>query len=283
MLPARYVIAILVPSLTTSVAMASPPAASLWWAIDGETPSTTELEGTQGSNGNGSYSTSITAGGGTCTLTLLLNADFTADLQTNVNGQIKLINNGSSVRDIAFGFEVPICPAIDGPSSFGVLTVMTLNTNGPGSIVCVQDGLFNATDDGEILKSLYTCPYQLATSGSGTLTANAQFGTPGTSAAGNGPVERQGAFVRCLLSGLDQVTFTFTYNLADDDGIAPAPCQTDLNGDGVVGGQDLTLFLADWDMISECPDLLAGDVNLDGLVNGEDLSLLLSTWGRCIE
>ena len=47
----------------------------------------------------------------------------------------------------------------------------------------------------------------------------------------------------------------------------------DLNGDGVVDGQDLTVLLGDWgtsDPIS--------DINGDGLVGGADLTVLLANW-----
>ena len=47
----------------------------------------------------------------------------------------------------------------------------------------------------------------------------------------------------------------------------------DLNGDMLVNGEDLTIFLADWGNINGL-----GDVNGDGLTNGADLTLILSYW-----
>ena len=49
----------------------------------------------------------------------------------------------------------------------------------------------------------------------------------------------------------------------------------DLNGDGVVDGQDLTLLLADWGCSGPgCP----GDLTGDGVVGGADLTQLLADW-----
>ena len=48
---------------------------------------------------------------------------------------------------------------------------------------------------------------------------------------------------------------------------------TDLNDDGLVNGQDLTLFLVQWGNAGG-----SGDFNLDGIVDGQDLTYLLSDW-----
>ena len=48
----------------------------------------------------------------------------------------------------------------------------------------------------------------------------------------------------------------------------------DLNGDGIVDGRDLGLFLAAWGFCSGCD----ADFNDDGIVNGEDLGVLLAYW-----
>lgn len=61
------------------------------------------------------------------------------------------------------------------------------------------------------------------------------------------------------------------------DGV-PDRCETDLDGDGSVGGSDLAFLLGRW---GSCPEQGAceGDFNDDGMINGYDLSLLLSNWG----
>ena len=50
---------------------------------------------------------------------------------------------------------------------------------------------------------------------------------------------------------------------------------TDLNRDGLVNAEDLTLLLASW---GSCTAPCPADFNDDGLVGGADLTQLLSDW-----
>ncbi|MED5506259.1 MAG: trypsin-like peptidase domain-containing protein [Planctomycetota bacterium] len=52
------------------------------------------------------------------------------------------------------------------------------------------------------------------------------------------------------------------------------PCEGDIDGDDVVGGQDLAKVLANW----QTP---AGDLNGDLITDGQDLALVLANWGPC--
>jgi formylglycine-generating enzyme required for sulfatase activity len=52
-------------------------------------------------------------------------------------------------------------------------------------------------------------------------------------------------------------------------------CIADLDGDGVVNGNDLATVLVGWGSCAGCP----GDVNGNGVVNGEDLASVLVRWG----
>ena len=58
-------------------------------------------------------------------------------------------------------------------------------------------------------------------------------------------------------------------------------CPADLNGDGLVEGDDLLRLLASWGecTASDCPEDLDGD----GLVDGVDLTILLAAWGASSE
>jgi alpha-tubulin suppressor-like RCC1 family protein len=58
--------------------------------------------------------------------------------------------------------------------------------------------------------------------------------------------------------------------------LAGIECLADFDGDGVVGGADLTLLLAQWGTAGPATDL---DGN--GLVGGADLTILLALWGKC--
>ena len=50
----------------------------------------------------------------------------------------------------------------------------------------------------------------------------------------------------------------------------------DLNGDGIVDGEDLSVLLANW---GSCAAPCPGDLHPDGVINGYDLAVLLAAWG----
>ena len=54
------------------------------------------------------------------------------------------------------------------------------------------------------------------------------------------------------------------------------PCTADINADGFVNGEDLTILLADWGESRSKADL-----NEDGIVSGPDLATLLAVWNYC--
>jgi uncharacterized protein YjiK len=59
--------------------------------------------------------------------------------------------------------------------------------------------------------------------------------------------------------------------------VATPACPADLDGNGAVGGADLTILLGAWGPCDGC----AADINDDGVVNGADLTILLGAWGPC--
>ena len=63
----------------------------------------------------------------------------------------------------------------------------------------------------------------------------------------------------------------------------PDACPADIDGDAVVGANDLTELLARWGCIVDPPgfDCARADLNEDGTVDGADLTVLLSSWGAC--
>ena len=73
-----------------------------------------------------------------------------------------------------------------------------------------------------------------------------------------------------------QIIGPFTDNGGNTVAIeCPPDCPADLDGDGTVGGADLTMLLADWGQSGSPADL---DGN--GTVGGADLTVLLGTWGQ---
>ncbi|MCP4834640.1 MAG: hypothetical protein GY895_07715, partial [Phycisphaera sp.] len=65
-------------------------------------------------------------------------------------------------------------------------------------------------------------------------------------------------------------------------GVTNSVCRCgDLNGDGIVNGVDLGLYLAVGG--NPCPELedCPADITFDGDINGADLGRLLGDWGLC--
>ena len=54
-----------------------------------------------------------------------------------------------------------------------------------------------------------------------------------------------------------------------------ASCGADLNGDGIVNVQDLSILQSEWGTSGQ-----RADINLDGTVNISDLSIMMSQWGK---
>lgn len=87
------------------------------------------------------------------------------------------------------------------------------------------------------------------------------------------------AYLPCPLDELEKgedppdTYFGVRYLLSVLPGENPCATDPDLDGDGVVGGADLTLLLVNW-----AGDDPAADLDCNGVVGGGDLSLLLSQW-----
>jgi hypothetical protein len=55
-------------------------------------------------------------------------------------------------------------------------------------------------------------------------------------------------------------------------------CLSDMTGDDLVNGFDLSVVLSNWGLTPSSGD---GDVNHDGMVDAADLAIALNTWGSC--
>jgi len=71
------------------------------------------------------------------------------------------------------------------------------------------------------------------------------------------------------------VLSTAVVNTIPDDTGSWASCGADLNGDGIVNIQDLSILQSEYGGPGH-----QGDINLDGTVNTTDLSILLSQYGK---
>ncbi|MCH2141651.1 MAG: hypothetical protein MK077_01460 [Phycisphaerales bacterium] len=64
----------------------------------------------------------------------------------------------------------------------------------------------------------------------------------------------------------------------DDPSICnPSPCPADVDGDDVVGVDDLLEILGTWGQTGSLP----GDVNGDGIINVDDVLIVIGAWGPC--
>ena len=92
-----------------------------------------------------------------------------------------------------------------------------------------------------------------------------------------------GPYVDCNENGYNDL-YEAVQGLSSDvngDGVPDeCDCLGDLNADGVIGGQDLTLLLGYW-ATTDPDDLLAGDLDGNGTVDAADLTLMLGNWGIC--
>lgn len=261
-----------------------PPQLLLAWSIDDEWSGSTLVDGTVTATGGLQYTLALTTPEGTCQITYSGSADFVPDPMANLAGNLTVKNLSGRPRDIRLALDQPLCPTIEGGSLAGLVVVMTLTTSGPGFASCISGGLFSATVDGAILKSLFTCPYTLQTTGSGTLTSTGTWGTPGASAVGAPSATSKGVVVRALLSDLDQLSFTFTYNTKSLAPQAATTCAGDLDDDGEVNAFDLALVIGGWGTGSAgaCQSTgPLGDADGDGTVNAADLTIVLAAWGEC--
>ena len=57
-------------------------------------------------------------------------------------------------------------------------------------------------------------------------------------------------------------------------------CPGDVDGNGIVRGDDLTVLLSDWG--GPAGAKLDADFNDDGIVDGADLTVMLGNWGSCV-
>ena len=80
-----------------------------------------------------------------------------------------------------------------------------------------------------------------------------------------------------------------TNNDGSPDECNRGDCDADLNGDGLVDGDDLGVLFVAWGACPDCPDPsepkcaeddpCPADFNQDGVVNGDDLGDLILSWG----
>lgn len=208
--------------------------------------------------------------------------DPNPEITASILGNIQVKNTSNALIDYKVTFETILCPVIENESLSGAFVVVSLTTGTDGGELAAVDGepIWALLADGQVAQSIYDAPFLVASSGQGTATLSASFGTPFPS-AGTLPVESSAA-VRYKFMMTDGETVNFHTQLyigAEDQNLAD--CQDekyplgDLNMDGVVDLDDLLILLWQWGKCSQC----LADLNGDDVVDQLDLFILLSNWG----
>lgn len=155
--------------------------------------------------------------------------------------------------------------------------VQPVGTNPSGSVGYVTGANF----DGSKVLSFYGV---FGGAGSFMWTAKTGYVSLAQLAADAGVVIPQG-WTLSLPLGMSEDGLTIVGTAFGPNGTSPfvldlrassAPCPADLNGDGAVAAQDLTILLDSWGAAGGSTDL-----NGDGFVGAQDLAVLLSAWGAC--
>jgi hypothetical protein len=261
---------------------ASPPFATVSVSVPGKDPIKETIQGTPAAGGSQLYSTSIAGGDGTWTVSVNLTVDWTSNPSTSIVGTIIAKNLGTATLDFTVDFDVDICPAISEGAVNGGNGKLTLVTDGPGALTCGEaPAVFGVKMNGELDSAIFWCPFQLATTGSGSMSSTSTFGLPGPSDPGPRDVSSIGTQLAFHLTGGDTATAWGVLLFKDQNGVTPSLCPADLDGNGAVDGSDLAELFSQWGSEASCPSDLAGDLTGDGEVNGDDLVELIVSWGIC--
>jgi hypothetical protein len=272
-------------AFATADAIAAPPSAELFFAVNDGDPKLDVIAGAPSQNGNQVYIASYAALDGSWLITYNVSADYTNNPQTSLTGTVT-VENKTQRDTLSFrvGMNVPICPMVERGSFVGGSALLTLTTNGPGTLSCAKDGnpIFRGTTDGHDVGSIFYCPTTLTSTGSSLISYSGTYGLPGVSLAGKPSFETIGMVEEFRLTAKDKLTMQFTLFFKDANGVPPpVSCEMDVDGDGIVGPSDLAEIFANWGVTSFCPSMLPTDFNDDGQVDAADLMILLNAWGDC--
>ncbi len=265
-----------------SLAAAAPPAATVFYSVDGSSVSTVVLLGTPGADGTQHYEKAFNGPNGAWRAHCSFTVDFKADPKSFLSGTITMRNDGTDVIEFAFGVDVPLCPAIDGGSVLGGAAVVSLNAVDGGAVASSgTEPILRAIADGVTAAKVFMFPTFLGTTGSGTMALTESYGLPVPSALGPDSIDIIGARQKLTLTAGDSAAVEFTLVFSDATPTIASGCPADVSGDGAVGPEDLAALLGSWGQTSDCSVQLDGDLTQDGVVDAADLAALLGMWGPC--
>lgn len=269
----------LVAAAAAQVSTATP--GSLTYMVDGGLPVSVALLGDKLPNGSTKYVATVDAAPG-LQLVLQYVVDDFSDPIASMNGQFKCVNTSGATHGVEAKVEFDLCPVLVGGTKVGgtVAVMLTANSDG-GSITCLPgaDYLWQTWVGEQMAHGLYFCPFQLATTGAGTIQGNTAFGTPIPSKSG--PPSAPSLGTRNRFNITNGESFTITSNVVVKSLGASSPCASDVNADGATDAFDLATIMGQWG--SPDSNCAAADVNGDGIIDGLDLSQALGNWGPCSE
>lgn len=251
---------------------------SVRWSIDGLPEQQTVFAGTPTADGDLAYAGQIVTPQG-----LLINIEYEidpmTDLSANIAGQLRCENVTALPHVVSINVNFPFCPTSPEGTAFGgMVTVYVETDDGGGSLLCPPGSrsIWQATVGQESVYSAFYCPFQMSTTGSGTMRTTHVFGAPIPSLPGPAVAPSAGSRNNFRITAGDAVKITSSFTVASL--ASPSQCIGDLTGDGVVNGDDLAWMIASWGPTNPCT---SSDFNGDQVVDGDDLAWLLAEWGPC--
>jgi hypothetical protein len=186
----------------------------------------------------------------------------------------------SSGAAVAFDFSIAsaICPVIEWQALYGGTTQVLLQSGPDGSLMTSLPGkpVWSARADGDPAAAMFQPPFSLGSSGAGTMSMNAFFGSPFPSQHGPAISDNAGLRLRYSITPDAVVTIYSSLFIGSPPGnlVACEDVFGDIDGDGVVDVRDLLVLITSWGPCQGCP----ADLNGDGVVDFIDLLILLENW-----
>jgi hypothetical protein len=246
------------------------PVVVIGWSLGGETTQYAVPPGSRNGEGFAYEGRLVDPATG-----LALTYELLAHPSASIGGTLS-IDNVLSVPiqctiEVSMFFDEPL----EGGSELAGTGLVGLTVGeGGGELSALPPWLWQATLDGAIVgpaASLFADPFEMTISGPGSASVWSDFGLEEPVPAP--PVlQRLGYLVGFSVTDGDHAAVSSSVVAQG----GPAVCPADLDGDGVVGFDDLVLLLGAWGT-----DAPSADLDGDGTVGITDLIQMLANWGLC--
>lgn len=247
------------------------------YAVDGGVVQSVDMSSSLASDGRMRYTATVLAADD-LELTIDYMVDSTNDPIASIEGSLSVINLTGMAHGIDTSVEFPACPTFHGGTLFGgSVTYFAVTDANGGGVTCLPGAThtWDALLDGNSAWGVHYCPYQMVTTGSGTMLNVAPFGGGAPSIAGPASTSSVGSRNRVTVSAGDALTVTSVVLV---ESLGAGQCFGDLTGDGFIDGHDITEILGSWGPNGFCQP---ADLTQDGVIDGLDLAQILGAWGPC--